>query len=209
MRTVGRRADLRYTGEVSDKSGDYESFRDKDNKERLIAPSTGKEKGAAGAGRGFVNKKTAFAQGGAVASFSDLFKPKAKPVGPDDAPNLLTGAAANAAKAIRSRKQRLQDAEDEAVGLRPKPKALVTYAKGGRVDSTTPQEEIKPGRGRAGVERATNGDPKGERWVPRGSLRDNADGSVTDTSGSAGAGRGKKYAKGGMVCRGYGKARGG
>ena len=68
-------------------------------------------------------------------SLSELFKPKpkAKPVGPDDAPNLLTGAAANAAKAIRSRKQRLQDAEDEAVGLRPKPKALNTYAKGGMV----------------------------------------------------------------------------
>jgi len=65
-------------------------------------------------------------------SLSDLFKPKAKPVGPDDAPNLLTGAAANAAKSIRSRKQRLQDAEDEAVGG-AKPKALNTYAKGGMV----------------------------------------------------------------------------
>ena len=49
---------LKYTGMVHDASGDYDSFRDAKNKERLIANATGKEKGAAGSGRGFVNPPT-------------------------------------------------------------------------------------------------------------------------------------------------------
>jgi len=62
-------------------------------------------------------------------SLADMFKakPKAKPVGKDDAPNMLTGQAAGAAKAIRTRRQRLDDMESEAVHGPKK------YAKGGMV----------------------------------------------------------------------------
>ncbi len=42
----------RYTGTVSDASGDYDSYRDENDKEILVSKATGKEKGAAGAGGG-------------------------------------------------------------------------------------------------------------------------------------------------------------
>lgn len=65
------------------------------------------------------------------------------------------------------------------------------------------EDELTPGRNRAGLEAATNGDPAGVRWVQRGELEG------TQESDPAGAGRGKGYAKGGKVksFKGYGKAK--